>query len=410
MGAIRSNLKDIYVALGNIIRHIFKDWSIKKAINFSNLLKIIFLYLAVIFWVIVIEFDYSDGFWKKAISGEFSERRLSVYSVQGRIGESLLYKRVLQYAQMNNYDYSGCRFLEELTSHYALTSHFYRMASNLLNYILQPNFNLAVTHHVSVVPDIGYNIMYLNMPSNDLYTPYGEFKKRWGHMNKHDAYADLYSLSNGKNELLEQIILKSGKNKPIIPLYISQLKTEYKELEFNKVLITGSLWGCGRGSLRTMLALKKLAQDDLLDAIGLDVFEYLGEHYKGRMEDYGNIMQSIVEQHQKYGISLVVHNREHMLDGIPTSRISESASSSVIIISDRNKFLEKHFADSVFFIDLDQDVDGIYDQIKEHVNWIKAHPKEALAMTRKAFDIFNDNFTIEEQMEKLFVFMERKDR
>lgn len=408
MSEIRSNFKDIGISIGRIAKCLWDDWSIRKVINFSNFLKIAFIYFAAIFWVIIIEFEYSDGFWQKAISGKLSERRLAVYSVKQRIGEVLLYRRVIKYAQMNGYDYVGSCFPEELTSHFALTAHFYKVGANILNYILKPDFNLSVTHHVSVVPDIGYNITYLNMPRDALYTPNGKFKKVWQHLNDYDVYADLYTLSSGDNQMLAQIISKSGQKKPIIPLYLSQLKTEYKELDFNKAIITGTLWGCGRNSLRVKLAIKKLAQNDLLDAIGIPEFEYLGEHYKGRMEEYGQAAKAIIEQHQKYGIAFIIHNEEHMLDGIPTSRISEAASSSAVIISDRNKFLERYFANSVLFIDTKQDENVIYQQVKEHIQWIKDNPQEAKAMTRRAYDIFVDNFTVEQQMDNLFDFVEHQ--
>lgn len=405
MTSIRSNLKDISVALRNIAYRLFEGWSIWKVLNFSNFLKIAFIYIAAIMWVIIIEFEYSDGFWKNAINHQFSEKRISIYSTQQRIGEGVLYSRIMQYIKDQSYDYSSCRFPESLTSHFSLASHFYRMGANILNYILQPQLNLSITHHVSVVPDIGYNIVYLNMSRDDLFNAYGRFQKRWSHLEDYDAYADLYTLSNGQNKLLQDIIDSSGRRKPIIPLYLSQLKTSYKKPDFYKALISGSLWGCSRGSLRIKLALKKLAEDNMLDAIGLPEFEYLGDHYKGRMEHYGNILHSIIKQHQKYGISLIIHNQEHRLDGIPTSRISESVSSGAIIISDRNKFLERYFSDEVLFIDIDQGEDEIYYQIKNHIEWIKSNPDQAQEMSERAFNIFNEHFTIEKQMQNLFDFI-----
>lgn len=408
MTSIRSNLKDIAIAARNIIACVFEDWSIRKVINFSNFLKIAFIYVVAIIFVIAIEFEYSDNFWKKAITREFSDKRISVYSTQQRIGEGVLYHRLIKYIQDQGYDYTSCRFPEPLTRDFPLGLHFYRMGANILNYILQPKFNLSITHHVNVVPDVGYNIVYLNMPRSDFFNSDGSFQQRWSHLADYDAYADLYTLSNGHNKLLQDIVNRNGKHQSIIPLYLSQLQTEYKKPDFYKALVTGSLWGCSRGSLRVKLALEKLAEDNLLEAIGLPAeLDYLGEHYKGRMEHYGNILSSIINQHQKYGISLIIHNQEHRLDGIPTSRISESISSSAIIISDRNRFLERYFSDAVLFVDVDQNEDEIYRQIKNHIEWIKSNPNQAEEITRKAFDIFNENFTIEKQMQNLFDFITR---
>ncbi|MCC8461156.1 MAG: hypothetical protein LN545_04115 [Candidatus Megaira endosymbiont of Carteria cerasiformis] len=42
------------------------------------------------------------------------------------------------------------------------------------------------------------------------------------------------------------------------------------------------------------------------------------------MEDFGNPLENLRLQQQKYGIALIIHNQEHMLEGIPTSRIAVS--------------------------------------------------------------------------------------
>ena len=110
----------------------------------------------------------------------------------------------------------------------------------------------------------------------------------------------------------------------------------------------------------------------------------------------------ITHFHREYGISLVIHNAEHRLDGIPTNRLAETAGSSAIMISDRNRFIEKHFSDSILFFDIEQDEVTIYNQIKEHINWIKENPEMAKAMARKSSEVFADNFSIDVQMENLY--------
>ena len=44
----------------------------------------------------------------------------------------------------------------------------------------------------------------------------------------------------------------------------------------------------------------------------------------------------------------------------------------------------------------------IYYTIKSHIEWAKANPDKVYLKTKQAYQIFMDNFTIENQLEKLF--------
>lgn len=431
MSEARSHIKNIFSSLWSLLKIPFKGWNIWCFLNFSNLFKLIFLYAACVIWVMVLEFDTSKNFWSNSahrimnkitssdsyaedkaenpLAGETPNRRISIYS-SIRIGEGMLYDRMIEYAKDNGYEYTGCKFWDDITS-FPPINHIYYVAASVLNFLLEPDFNLALTHHVHVVP-YGYNVTYLNMPRHDLFSPSNKFLKRWSHLNKYDAYVDLYTLTHGSNNILEGI----AQEKPVIPIYLAERKIDYKPLEFNKALITGSLWGCSRGSLRMKLALKSLAEDDLLDAMGLDIYEYLGDHYLGKVEEAikkdasidpkirkkMTMPDSLTYLQREYGISLLAHNDEHRLDGIPTARLAETAGSSSIMISDRNKFIEKHFSDSILFFDIDEDESVIYKQIKDHIKWIKENPQMAQAMARKSSEVFANNFSIEVQMDNLY--------
>ncbi len=435
-----SYVKNIFTSLWGLLKLPFKGWNIWCFLNFSNLLKLIVIYIACIIWVIVIDFDVSENFWSNSThrilnkfgssGADFSaeqresdydvqknavrvrakkHRKMSIYSAN-RIGEAMLYDRMLAYATENGYEYTGCKFWDNITD-FPPIAHIYYAAATFLNFLLEPDFNLALTHHVNVVP-YGYNITYLNMPRHDLFSLYGKFLSMWKHLNKYDAYVDLYTLTHGHNEMLEKI----ADGRPVIPIYLAERKIAYKETEFNKALVTGSLWGCSRGSFRMMLAIKKLAEEDLLDAIGLNIYEYLGDHYLGKIEavikkdksidskikSRMTLPEMINHLHREYGISILIHNAEHRLDGIPTNRLAETAGSGAIMISDRNIFIAKHFSDSILFFDIEQDEFTIYNQIKEHINWIKDNPQMAKAMARKSSEIFANNFSIDVQMENLY--------
>jgi hypothetical protein len=287
--------------------------------------------------------------------------------------------------------------MPESLTHFWITKHFYYIGASVLNYILKPKFNLALTHHVNVVP-YGYNITYLNMPRDSLYRPTGEFLKSWSHLNDYDAYGDLYTYVHGSNDMLKGI----AGGKKIIPLYLAQYDTNYAPLPMDKALITGSLWGCNRGSLRAKRAIKKLAENDLLVAIGLsEYFSYLDKNYLGRLEDFGKAVSAIDDVQKKYGIALIFHSQEHMLDGIPTSRVSEAASAGALIITDQNEFVKKSFGDNALYFDAFGTEEEIFRQIKQHVKWARDNPADALKKTSEAHRIFREKLTIEYELKKL---------
>ena len=91
-----------------------------------------------------------------------------------------------------------------------------------------------------------------------------------------------------------------------------------------------------------------------------------------------------------------------MLEGIPTSRIAEAVTSGALVISDQNGFLKKFFGDSVLYYDAFASSAQIYYNIKSHIEWAKANPDKVYLKTKQAYQIFMDNFTIENQLEKLF--------
>lgn len=393
----------IILGLRKKLRIIFQGWHVRKVINFSNFLKLVFLYLFAIFWVILCEFDYSKGFLSHLLSGNFTDKRISFYTTSERIGERTVYDRMSMLLDRLGYDYAAIKFSESL-SHFWLTAHFYFVSATIVNYLLKPPFNLALTHHVSILP-FGHNIIYLNMPRDSFYSNDGGFLKQWQHLYKYDEYIDLYGVMHGKNDMLENAIASTmgGKDKNIIALYLAQDIRPYNKLDMNKALITGTLWGCNRNSTRFAMALKRLADDGLLVGVGAKIhLEFLKDAYLGRMEDFGTTPDAIDMLQKKYGIALIAHSQEHMLEGIPTSRILEAVANGALVISDKNKFLLKFFGDTILYFDIYGDTEEIYQQIRNHIIWAKNNPDKAHIKTRKAYQIFVDSFDMEKELDKLF--------
>lgn len=117
--------------------------------------------------------------------------------------------------------------------------------------------------------------------------------------------------------------------------------------------------------------------------------------YKGRIAFSS---ESIQKQIAHLGICLVLHSDTHIQHKIPSGRIFEAAASSAVIISDKNSFVEEHFGDAVLYVDQTASGEEMFRQIDAHMDWIATHKEEALQLARRSYDIFHENFVLEQQL------------
>lgn len=370
------------------------NFSIWHVLSVQGILKISFLYFCSVLYIIFFDFTLPNPKYR-------GDNVIAIYSTP-RIGEGLLQDRMVLAAEKIGWHPIKVTFAEELTN-YWLTSHFYQVAASTVNFIYKSKFNIAATHYVSIVP-YGYNIVYLNVP-NDMLFEKGDFKKRYAHLAQYDAFIDLHSVANGLNpKLLEALKKHAMIEKPIIPMYLAHHYVPYMAAKRDQMLLVGTIWGCNRGSDRMKDALVKLAKEDVLVAYGLDSLEFLGKAYKGMAEDYNKNdtkANNLFNLQRDFGISLVVHSLEHMVEKIPTSRIAESIAAGAIVISDNNGFVQGAFGDSVLYFDSVTQGDEIYRQLKTHIDWIKQNPEAVEIKTKAAYDILMRDFALENQLQKL---------
>jgi spore maturation protein CgeB len=85
------------------------------------------------------------------------------------------------------------------------------------------------------------------------------------------------------------------------------------------------------------------------------------------------------------------------MDGdCPSARIFEAAAASSVIISDELPFTQKHFGDSVLYVDTTQSAEEMFRTIDGHVKWILSHPQEAQELARRSHQIFCEKFALED--------------
>jgi len=111
---------------------------------------------------------------------------------------------------------------------------------------------------------------------------------------------------------------------------------------------------------------------------------------------------SILDEISKCGICLVLSSEAHWQAGWASNRVYEGAAAGAVIISDTNKFIMEHFGDSVLYINFDiKNPELMFEQIKNHFEWIKTNPEKALNMARKSQKILIEKFSLEEQLENI---------
>lgn len=383
--------------LSKKIKYIASECSWKNVLNLDTLLKIIFIYSVSVLVIILCYFDFSSGAFS-----DNGKKKIAIYSNLSRIGEHQTYLKSLKSLENLDIEYVGCSLNESLAN-YIIAKPFYKGAIYIVHKLTKPQYSIAVTHLTGIVPP-GVNFVYLNVPDLMLFGKGGKFISKHKHLKEFDGYIDLFSFVNGRNPDLKEVLRNEGKeNAPIIPAYLAQGKRDLLlPKSYEKAVITGSLWGANRSSYRLISSLKKLAEENLLIAYGLeDQFKFLGDAYKGKLEKYGDPVRKVLELQREAGISLIFHNFEHLIQGLPTSRISEGVMSGSAIISDHHPFVMKYFKNNVLYFNSFGSSEEIYNQIKNHIKWVKNNPERVKEMARKNHEIFTNELTLEIQLPKV---------
>ena len=155
-------------------------------------------------------------------------------------------------------------------------------------------------------------------------------------------------------------------------------------------------WGNRRDDMKYQLLQKELAQKKYTNVFGNPAQGIVyGDAFQGAIDYDG---ESVINCITEMGVCLVLHSETHLQHKIPSGRIFEAAAASAVIISDLNPFVIEHFGDSVLYVD--QELSGVQmaEQIDVHMVWIQNHPEEALMMSQRAHQIFEERFLLENQL------------
>lgn len=104
---------------------------------------------------------------------------------------------------------------------------------------------------------------------------------------------------------------------------------------------------------------------------------------------------SCLSVYSRAGVGLCIHRQEFSDDALPNNRIFEICAAGAVVISDNNAFVERHFGDSVLYVDTTKTPQEMVQQIDAHMRWIRDNPGKANEMASRAHDVFVKNLSLE---------------
>jgi hypothetical protein len=185
----------------------------------------------------------------------------------------------------------------------------------------------------------------------------------------------------------------------VVPTTLSTKKTEFYGGPKRRLFYASLNWDQRRGVGYVPLY-RLLDETGYFDAYGPEsCWEgKVKNSYRGLL---ANGCDELLKTAQKAGIVLVLHAPLHFNSGTPTARIFEAAAASAVIISDKHPFVQKHFGDSVLYVDQNADPTEMFRQIDGHMRWILANPKKAVELARRSHSIATEKFPLEREAEKI---------
>ncbi len=161
----------------------------------------------------------------------------------------------------------------------------------------------------------------------------------------------------------------------------------------------GMGWDKFRSSDQYKKFIKRLSENVPMKVYG--PYSYLSYLAPKVYDGYTGSGMEQIDAIRANGIYLLTHSDHYLKAEIPTSRIFEALAANVVIISDMHPFVIKNFGNNILYFDQNADADTMYNQVKKHVDWILANPKEAKLMAERAHQIFLEKYTVEQDFYRI---------
>ncbi len=263
--------------------------------------------------------------------------------------------------------------------------------------IFQPDFILSIQDHVLHQPGIP-NYMTLTLGTPRYLENIGADNVKL--INAEHIKFDALLPSFAEIDQLQKAYENQGKKYQGFPWYPTVYATDYPVATPKKLFYSGGyLWDSTRSSQKYKEVFYKLHKAGYFRVCGpRRKWKHLPGSGVGLIPVDG---KSLIQAHHDAGIALVLHSKHHLNGAAPTARIFEAIAAKTVVISDRHGFVTKNFGDNVLYVDVDQDAEGMFKQIDQHMQWIFSHPTEAQQMAESCYKIFAEKFTLEAQLQRL---------
>ena len=173
----------------------------------------------------------------------------------------------------------------------------------------------------------------------------------------------------------------------------------------HKLFYAGINWDALRGGVsRHQELLKRLDKTGNLLIFGPAIFQgvKVWDGYDSYVREIPFDGISMIDEISKAGIALVLSSQAHKDSELMSNRLFESVAAGALVICDENNFAKKFFGESLLYIDSRCSVEKICVDIVNHLTWTKTNPVEALAMVKKAQEIFRKKFALKKNLSDLY--------
>jgi hypothetical protein len=183
----------------------------------------------------------------------------------------------------------------------------------------------------------------------------------------------------------------------LAPFYTSCHRVPYRppDLSRPRLVYAGTNWD---GPRYKKLFQRLDSQPDVDIYGGEAAWNYLKHSYRGVLPFDGS---SILTALNRAGVGLCLHKEEHRQTATPSLRIFEIAASGAVAICQEHPFIREAFGDSVLYLNPTRNIDETVQQISEYMRWITLHREEALAMSRRAYTIFAEDYSLEKLLSQI---------
>ncbi|HEY9630146.1 MAG TPA: glycosyltransferase family A protein [Coleofasciculaceae cyanobacterium] len=215
------------------------------------------------------------------------------------------------------------------------------------------------------------------------------------HVLSYDGYL---TSSKAIDRWLHHLLYNTPKVFFTAPFYTSCPQNSYQppQLENLRLAYLGSNWD----GLRFQELFEELDRQDYMEVYGNPAgWTHLNHAYKGAIPYDG---ASVLRTLNQAGVGLCLHRAEHRQAALPSMRIFEIVASGAIAICGDHPFIQETFGDSVLYVDPDANAAAQVEQISSLMQWINAHPEDALERSAKAHHIFLEIYALEKLLLNLW--------